>query len=122
MPEYDIAEIERLVDGKLPDDEEALIRQIFDDHRKQLVEFHSLRTRRSGGQRYIDLHMVVNRAATVQSAHALCDDLENHIQARFPDASITLHVEPCEGPCQDCETVCSEHQEEQPGETTPNAP
>ncbi|TAK34747.1 MAG: cation transporter [Chloroflexota bacterium] len=105
-----------LVDGKLPDEEEALIRQIFDDHRKQLVEFHSLRTRRSGGQRHIDLHMVVNRDATVQAAHALCDDLEGHIQARFPDASVTLHVEPCEGPCQSCETLCPEHQGKQPGD------
>lgn len=111
-----------LVDGKLPDDEESLIREIFDDHRKQLVEFHSLRTRRSGGQRYIDLHMVVNRDTTVQSAHALCDDLEDHIQARFPDASITLHVEPCEGPCQDCETVCPERKGIQPGERTPDVP
>ena len=38
-----------LTDGRLPPDEEALIREIIDEHRDMFVGYHKLRTRRAGG-------------------------------------------------------------------------
>ena len=51
-----------LVDQRLPDGEEATIRGIIDSHGDNIAEFHGLRTRRSGPDRFVDLHLCVAQA------------------------------------------------------------
>src|SRR4030042_1189750 len=50
-----------LVDASLPRSEQAAIKSCLADEGNQIVGFHELRTRRSGKQRYIDLHLVMAR-------------------------------------------------------------
>jgi len=92
-----------LMDTSLPPDEEAAIRRILDEHRGEIVEYHALRARKTGPHRFLDLHLVLHRILRVGEAHALCDDLERHIEDALPGADITIHVEPCETPCPVCD-------------------
>jgi cation diffusion facilitator family transporter len=96
-----------LVDQRLPEDEEAKIRRIIDAHGDNIAEFHGLRTRRSGPDRFVDLHLCVARHLTVEESHALADQLEAEIEAVLPRCSATIHVEPCSGSCDACGTFCT---------------
>jgi cation diffusion facilitator family transporter len=96
-----------LVDQRLPEDEEEVIAGIVAAHRDHIAEFHGLRTRRSGPDRFVDLHLCVAHALTVEESHALADRLDPEIEAALPRCSATIHVEPCTGSCDACGTFCT---------------
>jgi cation diffusion facilitator family transporter len=91
-----------LIDIRLPEDEEALIASCISEHFGELVGFHELRTRKAGSERFIELHLVMPKNASVEEAHKLCDHLEEDIKSKLPSASVTIHVEPCEMECEEC--------------------
>jgi len=91
-----------LIDTKLPRAEENEIIACLGEHGGQLVSFHKIRTRKAGSQRYIDFHLVVPKDFSVEKAHRLCDELEQEIEKRLSDTSVTIHVEPCDGKCEQC--------------------
>jgi cation diffusion facilitator family transporter len=86
-----------LIDVKLPEAEENIIKAAITEHfGEEVIDFHALRTRKAGSQRYIDLHLVMPRNASVEEAHRMCDHLELDIKSKFSNASVTIHVEPCD--------------------------
>jgi cation diffusion facilitator family transporter len=92
-----------LIDVKLPEDEEKLITQTITEHfGDQIIEYHKLRTRKSGSQRYVDLHLVMPRHISLEEAHLMCDHLENDMKQRLLGMDITIHVEPCDSKCEQC--------------------
>lgn len=91
-----------LMDPSLPPDELQRIKQILDAHREQIVEYHALRARKTGVERFLDLHLVLHRTLSVGQAHALCDHLEEHVRGELPGSDITIHVEPCGPSCPRC--------------------
>ena len=91
-----------LIDVKLPETEENAIRSAIMEHAGELVDFHELRTRKAGRQRYIDLHLVMPKYISVEEAHQLCDHLEQDIEGKLRHASVTIHVEPCSEECEEC--------------------
>jgi len=91
-----------LVDASLPGSEQAVIKSCLAEQGSQILGFHELRTRRSGNQRYIDLHLVMAKDISLEQTHRVCDLLEHDIQARLPRTNVTIHVEPCDGKCKQC--------------------
>jgi len=91
-----------LVDVKLPEAEENSIKKCIAIHENEVVSFHKLRTRKMGSQRHVDLHLVMPKSASVEKAHRLCDCLEQEIAASLERANVTIHVEPCNGKCDQC--------------------
>ena len=83
-----------LIDARLPESEEDIIRSAIMEHTGEVVDFHELRTRKAGSQRYIDLHLVMPRNISVEEAHRMCDHLERDIKGKLRQASVTIHVEP----------------------------
>jgi len=96
-----------LVDTRLPKAEEAEIKDCIIEHYSKVVSFHELRTRKAGSQRYIDLHLVMPKNASVDEAHRMCDHLEQDIEARLHHTSVTIQVEPCSIECGQCQVSCS---------------
>lgn len=88
--------IDGLMDYNLPTDELAQLEAILHRHRDQFVTYHRLRARKSGSRRFIDLHLVVPGARSVQEAHDLCERVERDIEKALPHASVTIHIEPAE--------------------------
>jgi cation diffusion facilitator family transporter len=91
-----------LIDGKLPEDEEDTIRSCILEHSGKVVAFHELRTRKAGSQRYIDFHLVMPRSFNVAEAHRMCDHLEKDLEKRLSRTNVTIHIEPCDGKCEQC--------------------
>jgi cation diffusion facilitator family transporter len=87
--------VDQLLDASLPPAELERIGAVIRDHYGRYVSFHRLRSRRSGHQRHIDLHLVMCQHVTVGEAHEFTDHLETEIQEMFPGSEVMIHVEPC---------------------------
>lgn len=101
---YDLTKrsVSGIMDVKLSDNEEEIIKSIISEHYSDYAEFHDLRSRMSGAERFVDLHLVVPRNQHVVDAHEFCDHLENDIKRWIPNLSILIHIEPCEAECEIC--------------------
>jgi len=91
-----------LMDVRLPKEEEAKIMSCINEHSEQLVGFHALRTHQAGSWRYVDLHLVMPKNASVEEAHRMCDNLEQDIANRLQNTNVIIHVEPCDEKCNRC--------------------
>jgi cation diffusion facilitator family transporter len=87
-----------LMDAALPEDEQRRIRDILDAYRAQGVEYHALRTRRAGARRFVEVHILVPGAWTVQRGHDILEDIEAEIRRGFSNVTIFTHLEPIEDP------------------------
>jgi cation diffusion facilitator family transporter len=58
------------------------------------IEAHDLKTRNAGSAVFVEFHLVVPGAMTVEASHRICDRLEKAIAAEVEGAQIIIHVEP----------------------------
>lgn len=85
-----------LMDAAVDSKTEGRIRALLSEHGDGALEVHDLRTRHAGRMTFIEFHLVVPGTMTVESAHTICDRLEDALRAEMPDISVTIHVEPQE--------------------------
>jgi cation diffusion facilitator family transporter len=86
-----------VLDASLALDEVGFIEQAILAEGSQIEGFHRLRTRRSGQQRFIEMHIVLPPDLTVAQAHEITDRIEARIHSRWPKAIVTIHPEPDDG-------------------------
>lgn len=87
-----------LMDTALPGPEQAVIKEVLDRYRANGIEYHALRTRRSGARRFVSLHILVPGAWSVRRGHDLLEEMEAEIRERLSNTTITTHMEPLEDP------------------------
>ena len=80
-----------LLDESIPEQERELVMRAIARHG---ASFHSLRSRKSGATRTIDLHLDVSPRAPVDQVHELCDRIEEDIRRDLPGAQVLIHPEP----------------------------
>jgi cation diffusion facilitator family transporter len=56
--------------------------------------FHSLRTRKSGSRRFVELHVTVPGDLCVTEGHDRCERIESAIESQLPKTSVSTHLEP----------------------------
>lgn len=101
-----------LLDNRLPEEEVRRIQTILTGYCSEYVNFHGLKTRRSGPERFIELHLMFNQDSLLSTAHELADRLEEELKAEFPRVHVTIHMEPCHEICEDCGVyICPERNE-----------
>ncbi len=88
--------IHGLMDTRLPEDEERLIRKVLDKHKKELKNYHDLRTRKSGSERHVDFHAVLCKNADIGTIHDLMDKIEEDLCTIYPETHVLIHPEPCD--------------------------
>ena len=84
-----------LMDDHCPETEEK-IEALLDRHRSNFVDYHDIKTRRSGTQVFAELHLSIDGEMTVKEAHDFTDHLEEDLEKELPDVSVTIHIEPPE--------------------------
>jgi cation diffusion facilitator family transporter len=82
-----------LMDESCPETEEK-IRELMDRHQSQFVDYHDLKTRRSGDRVFAELHLSLDGSLSVQEAHDFTDHLEWDVENEIPGVDLTIHVEP----------------------------
>jgi len=107
-----------LIDHSIPDADEHRIREIICEHASSYAGFHDLKTRRSGPEIFIELHLVVPGTVSVLQSHDLSDHLESDLKIEFPRANITIHIEPCNEGCTRCGSFCTFYDKTTRCETT----
>jgi ferrous-iron efflux pump FieF len=87
--------VDVLMDKRLPmdiDEQVAIVVRGFREH--GVIGFHDLRTRRSGSQKFIDLHLEIERDKRLEDAHALAVRVLRAIEAEIPRSRVQIHTDP----------------------------
>lgn len=85
--------LDLLMDREFDEAERQRILDIARDH-DWVEDVHDLRTRSSGTQQFIQLHLEMDRALTLLKAHAISDQVQARIQKAFPQAEVIIHQDP----------------------------
>ncbi|MFH1724385.1 MAG: cation diffusion facilitator family transporter [Elusimicrobiota bacterium] len=86
--------VQDLMDRGLSKKMTAEIESIIRGHHPSVVSFHDLRSRRSGGRCFIDFHVEIAGVKSFQQAHEITESLIERIQAKVPNADVTVHPDP----------------------------
>lgn len=87
--------VDVLMDRRLPPEVDEQVAEIVSRFRSEgVLGFHDLRTRRSGSQKFIDLHLEVERDQTLEDAHAASVRVLRTIEAEIPRAKVQIHTDP----------------------------
>lgn len=74
------------------------VRKIFQTYEADSVKFHALRTRQSGAQKFISVHVLVPGEWSVQRGHELLERIEADIRRAVTDAVVFTHLESLDDP------------------------
>jgi ferrous-iron efflux pump FieF len=85
--------LDTLMDKELPDSERERIRAIVAAH-PGVQSHHDLRTRTSGRQGFIQLHLELPGDLPLVEAHRIADDVEQAILTEFPGFEVIIHEDP----------------------------
>ena len=85
--------IQQLMDREFPEQDRERIRQIVLEH-PDVRNCHDLRTRRSGIDSFIQVHVEMDSSLTLLRAHEISDDVEARIRKVFPHAEVLIHADP----------------------------
>lgn len=89
---------EGLMDVALPPEEIEQIVDILDAYAQDGMQYHALRTRQSGAQRFMSVHLQVPGAWSVQRGHSLLEDIERDVRSALDPIAVFTHIEPLEDP------------------------
>jgi cation diffusion facilitator family transporter len=89
--------VDEIMDVALPPEDIRAICDVLVAHRSEVRGFHRLRTRRSGSERHVDMHIMFDADLTVERSHRVADAIDHEIHTRLPGSIVLIHVEPDEG-------------------------
>lgn len=95
-----------LTDSQVDYETRKIIDNIINDLPYPYAGYHKLRTRSSGGKKYIDFHLLVCRKANLEYAHNLSEIVEKEIENNLKNTDVTTHLEPCPFLCKLTADTC----------------
>jgi len=87
-----------LLDTAIPPHERQIVQDVLDRYIAGGIEFHALRTRQAGPRYFVEMHVLVPGAWSVQRGHDLAEEIEGKIREVLPRAHVLTHLEPREDP------------------------
>lgn len=85
--------MDMLMDRELPEEDRNRIKEIVRAH-PQVRGMHDLRTRLSGQQGFVQLHLAMDDDLPLVKAHDIADEVEAAILAEFPYCDVLIHQDP----------------------------
>ena len=82
-----------LMDRELPERERARIRRIVLEH-PSVIDMHDLRTRASGRNTFIQVHIELDGDMSLYRAHDVADEVEASLRTAYPGAGVIIHQDP----------------------------
>jgi cation diffusion facilitator family transporter len=87
-----------LMDYSLSAEETARVTGVLERFCVEGVAYHALRTRQAGHRRFVNFHLLVPGAWSVERGHELLEQIEAAIREAIPHANVLGHLEPVEHP------------------------
>ncbi len=73
--------------------------QVLEQYRKPgQIEFHAVRTRQAGNRKFMEFHLLVPGAWTVQRGHDFTEEVIDSLVSEVPEMRVSAHLEPIEDP------------------------
>jgi ferrous-iron efflux pump FieF len=85
--------LDLLMDHELPETDRTRIIRICHGH-PEVRNVHDLRTRSTGHDSFIQLHLELDPEIALSRAHVISDAVEDAIRAEFPSAEVIIHQDP----------------------------
>jgi ferrous-iron efflux pump FieF len=82
-----------LMDRELPDEIIERITKIAQNHHK-VLGIHDLRTRSSGQNEFIQMHLDLDKDMSLYQAHIIADEVAAEINKVYPKAEVIIHQDP----------------------------
>jgi cation diffusion facilitator family transporter len=79
-----------LLDASLPENEIETIKKILETNK---IKYHNLRTRKSGSQKFIDIHVEMPEWTSLKKVHQKCDEIEALIKFEISNSEVNIHME-----------------------------
>jgi cation diffusion facilitator family transporter len=89
-----LSSMSSLMDQAASPEIEERIRQAIAGNGGGALEAHDIRTRQAGRALFIEFHLVVPGAMTVDAAHVICDRIEDALEKEIEGSEVVIHVEP----------------------------
>jgi divalent metal cation (Fe/Co/Zn/Cd) transporter len=89
--------LDEILDSALPERDVEAIKAVLQSHAGDVSGYHNLRTRRSGANRQVDMHLLFSPQRTVTEVHDITDRIAEDIEARLPGCVVVVHPEPDTG-------------------------
>lgn len=83
-----------LLDARLSDQEEAEIEKVIKEHSNQFIDYHKLKTRKSGNMKHVDFHITVDPNLTVEETHNIIGSLKKDMNNKFKNTRVNIHIDP----------------------------
>lgn len=93
--------VDYLLDIKLSDAEETEIIKIIEEHSGQFIEYHKLKTRKSGNVKHIDFHIVVDPELPARVTHEIIGSIKKDMCERIGNTRVNIHVDPYDDSAED---------------------
>lgn len=87
--------LDQLMDRELADSERERIKAIVLAH-PRVRDLHELRTRASGLDQFIQLHLVLAPDIDLATAHAIAAEVQQWLARAYPQADIIIHQDPAD--------------------------
>lgn len=87
-----------LMDAAIPVEDQEAIHRALKAFVTKGVQYHAMRTRRSGARQFVSLHVLVPGDWTVKRGHDLVEEIEGAIRGAVANADVVVHLEPLEDP------------------------
>jgi ferrous-iron efflux pump FieF len=85
--------LDQLMDREFAIGDRDRIKEIALAH-PEVLAIHDLRTRSSGRDTFIQLHLEMHGAMALLRAHDVADQVEREVMAAFPEAEVLIHQDP----------------------------
>jgi len=89
-----LTSISGLLDEAPPQEVTARVQELVRTHAAGAIEAHDFRMRQAGPSSFLEFHLVVPGAMSVEAAHEICDRIEKALKQEMRGVVITIHVEP----------------------------
>jgi cation diffusion facilitator family transporter len=80
-----------LMDSNCAEEEKIIIAVL--EKTQGYIEYHGLKTRRSGEKVFMEVHLCVDGEVSVKKAHELTEKIEKELELTIPGISSTIHIE-----------------------------
>ncbi len=91
------------MDQSLDEEEVEKICEIICRHQNKYTNYHSLKTRKAGPDKFVEFHLMMPHATPLSNAHKVLQEIEDELKAEIPRVIVIVHLDPCDGRC-NCDT------------------
>ena len=85
--------LDLLMDRELSDEDRQRIYDLAVSH-PEVRDLHDMRTRSSGQNQFIQLHLEMDGEITLNKAHVISEEVMDRIEDAFPNAEVIIHEDP----------------------------